>query len=322
MSLTNHRARPRAAGFAAAAFAALLALALLPGCRESSTPGQADGGRSTPAAAVQTLAGHLRAGDLAGYARDAVPPALHAELEAAWRDGRSRWPLSELPMAGRIEPLLAAFAAEGAEETLRAAFARQFAGAERELDAAAQSLALFGVEYVRNEGDFSDAERRHYAQAIQALGAWAVAAPLADAERARESIARLSAAARATDLDEPADFASLGMTGSLDRLKPFFAATKRTLAGYGLDLDATLAGLRVETVSREGDRAVVRVRYALAGKPVSTEMELQRIDGRWYPVDSIRNARATLSAEAPAGATPAATGQAASDAPGTPADAP
>ena len=275
----------------------VLALVLLCGCRPEPGPAGADPAAGTPAATVITLAAQLRAGNLAGYARTAVPPALHADLETAWREDRSRWPLSELPLAGKLPSMLAAFSAEGAEANLQAAFDRQFAGAERDLDAAAESLALFGVEYVRNEGDFTDAERQHYAQVIEALGAWAAEAPLADRARAKASIVRLASAARAAGLDEPSDFTALGMEGSLDRLQPFFAATMRTLADYGLDLGASVEGLQVEEVSQQGDRAVVRVRYPLAGRQVGTEVELQRIDGRWYPSDSVRSARASLAVD-------------------------
>ncbi|HET8819493.1 MAG TPA: hypothetical protein VFM73_08125 [Xanthomonadaceae bacterium] len=289
----------RAARAGGAAVVLALLLALVAGCRQENAPGQADGGPPTPAATVEALATQLQAGDLAGYARAAIPPALHAELETAWREGRSRWPLSELPMAGKVGPLLAAFAAEGAEQDLMAAFDRQFAGAERELDAAAESLTLFGVQYVKDEGEFSDAERVHYAQVIQALGDWAEAAPLADRARAKASINRLSAAARAAGLDEPADFNALGMQGSLERVQPFMAATLRTLADYGLDLRQSLDGMQATDVSEEGDRAVVEVRYPLAGRTITTRVHLERIDGKWYPSDSIRNARASLAPAAP-----------------------
>lgn len=299
----GHRSTHRLAAVA-------LAAALLGGCQRGEAPAPAGDVRpATPVATVEALADRLQAGDLAGYARLAVPPALQEELEASWREDRSRWPLSGLPMAGRISPLLATFAAEGAEADLRAAFQRQFAGAERELDAAAESLALFGVEYVTNEGDFSDAERAHYAQVIEALGAWAVEAPLADPALAEAAITRLAAASRATKLDEPADFVSLGMAGSLERLQPFFAAAKRTLAGYGLDLDASLAALQAEQVSLEGDTAVVRIRYPLGPREVTAEMVLERVDGQWYPVDSMRNARASLAVPPGAAGTVEAAGE-------------
>ena len=286
--------RTSRAGVRAAALAVLFCLAA--GCQRSEAPADAvSTGPATPAATVQAMAKQLQSGDLAGYTSTAVPPELHAELEAAWRDGRSRWPLSELPLTGKVLPLLAAFGAEDAEQSLMAAFDRQFAGAERELDAAAESLALFGVQYVQNEGEFSDAERVHYAQAIEALGNWAKSAPLADRERAKASIVRLASAARATGLDEPADLQALGMRESLERLQPFFAAALRTLDDYGLDLRGSVEGMQVVSVAEDGDRATVDVRYPLAGRTITTRVHLERIDRQWYSSDSIRNARASLA---------------------------
>src|SRR5690606_34574804 len=64
--------------------AAVLALPLLAGCRQDPEP--AVQGPPTPEQTVKVLAGQLLAGDLAGYARTAVPPSLHAELETAWSE--------------------------------------------------------------------------------------------------------------------------------------------------------------------------------------------------------------------------------------------
>lgn len=308
ISLRTSSARLPRAGLRNPVVVAMLACLAI-GCQREA-PGEAvRAGPASPAATVEAMAKQLQAGDLAGYTTTAVPPALHAELEAAWRDGRSRWPLSELPLTGKVLPILAAFGAEDAEQSLMAAFDRQFAGAERELDAAAESLALFGVQYVQNEGEFSDAERVHYAQVIEALGQWAKAAPLADRARAKASIVRLAAAARATGLDEPADLQALGMRESLERLQPFFAAALRTLDDYGLDLRGSVQGMEIASVAEDGDRATVDVRYPLAGRMVTTRVHLERVDGRWFASDSIRNARASLAgpddaadpADAPAG---------------------
>ena len=97
---------------AAAAVAALL-VACRPIPQEPEAPARSD--LSRPALAVRALAGHMRSGDFAAFARDAVPPALHAELEAAWRDGRTRWPLDELPLSEQIPAALGALAAPDAE---------------------------------------------------------------------------------------------------------------------------------------------------------------------------------------------------------------
>lgn len=271
----------------------LLAAALLPGCRREPPAVSAAGARE-PAQAVLLLTRHLRENDLAAFARDAVPPGLHRQLGAAWRAGRTRWPLDELPFDEHLPQLLGALTEPGAEQRLQQVFDRQFAGETGALKAAATALGLFGVQYLRHQGDFSADERAHYLQFVQALSRWGAAAPLADPKRAKAAIPRLVAAARASGLRSEADFARIGMDGSLRRLSGVLRTLKSVLAGYGLRLDRSLAGLQARTVSRQGDRARVRMRYTLADSPVEAEVEVERIGGRWYLSDYLRHARAAV----------------------------
>lgn len=283
---------------------ALLGLCLLAACqREPAAPAVA--GATRPVQAVRTLAMQLRANDLAGFSHAAVPPALHARLEAGWRDGRSRWPLDELPLDERMPALLATLSAQGAEARLQAGFDQQFARADKELKAAALSLGLFGIQYVRSEGDYSDADREHYLQDIAVLGRWASTAPLSDRQRARATIAQLSGAARRTGIASDADFGRLGMQASLQRLGPFLAAMKSGFARYGLDLDASLDSVQATLLEQTGDHARVRLRYRLGDGEVDTVLALQRVDGHWYLRDYLRHAQASLQPATPAAASQA-----------------
>ena len=278
-----------------AALGLLLALAA-DGCRRESAPPALRGGASKPAQAVQLLTGHLRANDLQAFARDAVPPALHAQLETAWREGRTRWPLDELPFDERLPALLAALAAPGSEARLQQVFDRQFAGSHAELKAAAASLGLFGVQYVRSQGDYSDAERHHYAQFIEAISRWAITAPLGDPQRARGAIPQLATAARGTGLRTEADFARLGLAASLRKLSPFMATLKQVLDGYGLRVDDSLGRMQVGLQQQTGDTATVRMRYTLGGHPIDTVVAVERHGGRWYLRDYLRHAEAAVAA--------------------------
>lgn len=268
----------------------------------SATPAP---GADKPAQAVRLLTRHLRDNALDAYARDAVPPELHARLETAWREGRTRWPLDELPLGEHLPGVLAALQAPESEARWRKVFDRQFANADREIDSTAATLGLFGVQYVQNEGEFSESERDHYTQLVAAMSRWAQSAPLADPGRAHAALPRLAAAARRTGLASEADFARLGMDDSLRRMAPFTAAVKLALASYGLDLDASLDALDASLQSQTGDTARVRMRYLLAGEPVDTLVEVERHEGRWYLSDVLRHARAALERPAAAAAGPA-----------------
>ena len=182
---------------------------------------QVPGAGSEPAEAVRVLAGRLQANDLPGFARAALPPADYVAVDAAWRAGRSRWPISELPLSTRLPGLLATLAAPGAEARLQQSFDGQLAGQGADLKSAARSLTLFGAQYLRKQPQYTAAQRAYYIAIVQALGHWGAHAPLGDRGRARAAIQRLAASARRTGLYSEADFSAAGLDGSLARLAPW-----------------------------------------------------------------------------------------------------
>ncbi|KRG63228.1 hypothetical protein ABB26_13225 [Stenotrophomonas humi] len=272
----------------------LCTTALLVGCKRDAEP--LPGAATEPAAAVRQLARHLQDNDLVGYARAAVPPAQYAELETAWAQGHSRWPLTELPLDEKLPGLLATLSEKNAEQQLQRAFKAQLQGQAASVRQAAHSLELFGVQYITHQGDYSQAEREHYVQLVTALSAWAQAAPLSDPTLAKTNIATLTTAARATGLAGEAAFQAAGMTASLQQLAPFAAAVKQVLASYGLVLDDSISQMRTGLISQNGDNATVRVQYPLAGKDVDLQLVLVRRDKRWYPERTLRDVDALLAA--------------------------
>jgi hypothetical protein len=278
---------------------AVLALSFLAGgCERTAPPGPATRAPSLPAEAVQQLVDDLRRDDLAGYSRHAVPPELHARLAVAWREGRTLWPLTELPLDTRFQGFLTALAEPRSEQKLLAIYRRQFAGAHGEIRTAAKALGLFTAQYVANEAAYSDTERDHYRQLVAALSAWGQRAPLGDAQRARQVIPQVTLAARSTGLGAPDGLRQAGMERSLQRLSPFFVRLERVLAQYGLDFDAALAGMKVTLAEQTGDQARVRLQYTLAGQPIDALVLVERRGGRWYLSDLLRRAEAEASAPA------------------------
>lgn len=278
-------------------------------CRPATGPAEPPAAPKTtaaatrPAQAVRQLTAHLRNNELEAFAIEAVPPALHARLQVAWKEGRTRWPLDELPFGKRLPAMLHALAEPGSEAKLQKSFDRQFAGANRELRSAAITLGQFGTQYIASDASgYSADERQHYAQLIAAAGRWAATAPLGDRERARASIVQLAAAARRVGLASNEDFRVAGMDASLRRAGPFAAALKQGLLRYGLDIDGGLAALDASLQQQTGDRATVRMRYRFAGQDIDTTASLERVGGRWYLSDYLRHAEAAADAPPPAAA--------------------
>lgn len=267
-------------------------LALLAGCGRE---GALEGAASEPATAVTRLARQLAGGDLAGYARSAVPPDRHQALARAWADGDSLWPLTGLPLDEQLPALLGAFAAPRAEASLRRSFDSQLAGQDANLRQTAQALGLFGERYVTEQAPhYSEDQRQHYRQVVQALSRWAMQAPLGDRERAYAAIDGLAGAVRASGLDGAPALAAAGMEGALAALSPVQQQALDVLAGYGLDLRASLSGLQAGLLDQDGDSARVRVEYTLAGQPVHFEADMRRIEGRWYLAQNLADADLAL----------------------------
>ena len=275
----------------------LAGLLLLPGCKRE--PAELPGATAEPAATVRGLADRLRANDLVGFARGAVTPEQYVQLDVAWREGRSRWPLTSLPLGEELPALLPYLSAPGAEQRLQRAFDTQIAGQGAGVKQAAHSLGLFGVQYLRNQGDYSPEQRAHYVQLVNALAGWAGSAPLAERPHAQAAIPRLVAAARRTGFSDPGAMQAAGMEESLRRLGPFVQALKAVLDSYGLPLDTSLDETRVGLVSQDGDQARVHLQYPLAGEQIDTSATLVRIGGHWYlkgVQDEVRRALAAPAA--------------------------
>ncbi len=277
-----------------------MALALLlPALTACRPPAQDPGAVATePAAAIEQLARHLQEDDLLGFARAAVPPAEYEQLQAAWREGHSRWPLTELPLDEQLIPMLAALSAPGAEAELNRAFEHQLARQHAGVRQAAQLLGRFASEYLQHREGYTQDDRDHYLEIVAALQGWAAQAPLADPRRAPAAIARLTRQARATGLRSDADLQAAGMEDSLRRLAPFFAELKAVLADYGLPLQDTLAHLRATAIETSApDLARARMEYPLAGRTIVATVSLQRLEGRWYLAGHLRRAAQALERE-------------------------
>lgn len=278
-------------------------------CREE--PRAPADGAPEPVAAVQAMARAVAEDDLLAYARLAVPPAQYARLQQAWREGDSRWPLTELPLHDQLLPMLQSLSAPDAGASLQRSFERQLAGQTTAVRQAAQSLGQFGVQYLQHQQGMTASQQAHYIEVVKTLAEWGAQAPISDRARARASIAALTRAAAATGISDDAHLQAAGMEDSLQRLSPFLGTLAAVLATYGLDVDASLRGITGDVLSREGDNALVRLQYPLAGRTITVQVPLTRRDGQWYLTRTLADTDALLRrfdaarAAAPAVATPA-----------------
>lgn len=293
------------------ALAALLLTALvLAGCRRepdadlSTVPGD-------PVAAVQAQAQALRDNDLVRWSKLSLPPELQARSEALWEQRVAAAEPADPEDAREYAEVMARLTAPDAEAALMrdlepklAQFEAEVAGQWPLMQATA---SIFLSAAIEANTELAAAQKSHGRAVANALLDWAQPALITDRARARQAIAALSATAHELDLPTLEQARALGYTEALEKGGIALAGLKQASKAYGLDLDASLDGVRAELLSTEGDQATVRVTYPLLGRDVAFEARLQRVGEGWYDADAIAQAEAELAEAANATAvTPAA----------------
>ncbi len=243
-------------------------------------------GATEPELAVRNVLDALRTDALDDIPCLATPRTLQMRLELAWREDRSRWPLTELPLSGKLPAILVALQKPGAQASLTGRFDRQLAGQTNDLHDTARGLGLFAARYLQHEGDYTAGERAHYAALVVALADWAEHAPLGDRANGHRAINLLVAGAARTGLANDAGIREAGMGGTLRALSPLVKAAKQGVALYGLSIDDVLATATVTRLMAQADpdadHATVHVAYRVAGEDIATDIPVERRDGLWY----------------------------------------
>lgn len=258
-------------------------LALTAGCqREPSGPAAPAG----PVETVQRWFQLLHDDEFNALAQLALPPDEHEALQVEWRQWASTAPASSDQDREQFAQMMADLTAEGAEQRLYALAEPSLLRLESELSAQLPLVVAMGTGFLSagiQESPQLDADQKQHAnEVIAALAGWLTTAPLADRDNARAAIAQIARSARALDLQQLDQARALSLEQILTRLGIVSSALKAVLATYGLDLDASLAGAKVELISQQGDLAQVRINYPLAASQLSYSQALVRQDDRWY----------------------------------------
>lgn len=280
----------------------LFTLGLLSGCgREPVAPGD-------PVAAVEGLAEAIKDNDLLTYSKLSLPPALHARLEQRWNDELALAPKLTAAQRKDHARYMKQMLEPGAEAKLLARYESKMKKFQGEINSqwpmmkgAAQ---IFVSGAIQANEDLTPAERDHAKAVGQAILEWLKPAMFSDKEKAREAIAVICQTAREINLPEAEQMHQLSMAASLEKAGIALKGLKDLGRVYGADIDESLDNLEAKLVDADasGNQATVEVNYVLLGKDIRFEIEMTRIDGRWYPADKVHDAQQTLKQALPAAA--------------------
>ncbi|MCZ8164612.1 hypothetical protein [Silanimonas sp.] len=268
----------------------LLALLALAACQRDAEP--VPGAPDEPVAAVEALAEALREGDLKRYAELSLPPAMHAQQKALWRQQVAAKNPVDAEQAQRYAELMAQLTAPDAEAALWAKAEPKLVALEQELGPkwtlGVTMLSGFATTAISASETMSEAEKGHATGVVTALAEWAGdQAQFTDRERAKQALGVAVRTARELDLPDVAAIEALEYDPMLEKAGVAFRAFKEVVSAYGIDADAALSQVQAEVIAIDGPSALVRVRYPLLGQEVRFEQPMRQIDGGWYREDAI-----------------------------------
>ncbi len=287
--------------------ALLLVLTLvLTACHGRDDPAQ-PGGR-TPEAAIRSSIELLKANDLKGWWRHALPPAEYASMRADWiRHQQQRLPPTAQDRA-RFDHLLQQLTEPGARNKLYATLQPKLSRMQQQYGDQLPILISVGEAFLKNgilqNAQLTADQKTQAAGLLDALLPWAKQAAWFDPARARRAIAVIVATSRKLPVKSLDQLRAMDFDASMDTYAGALAGVRQLLAIYGLSVDDVLKSIRLTPVSVSPGHAVVKIDYTLLGKPLSTESRLVEVDGRWYSQDvleNVQNAHRQLE-QTPAGA--------------------
>ena len=280
----------------------LLMLSLLVGCgREPVAPGD-------PVAAVEGLAGAIRNNNLVSYSKLSLPPKLHVQMEQRWTDELAQAPtLTDVQrkdharyMKQMMEP--------GAEAQLFLSYEKKHRQFQSELNSQwplmQKAAQIFVNSAIQANENLTPPERDHAKAVSKAILQWLKPSVFNDKEKAREAIAVICKMAREVDLPQAEQMHQLSMNASLEKAGLALKGLKNIARVYDVDLDESLDNMQAKIVDANAadNEATVEVDYILLDQNIRFQIKMTRIDGRWYPADSVQDAQQTLKQALPAAA--------------------
>jgi len=238
----------------------------------------------TPEGSVQAGAEALQKSDLRAFVLSQVPPKELEKLRADWK-AKAKAPVDPAEAKRFAEQIEKFAAADAVEKTMKELEPKL---AEFEREGAAQMPMLIGMitgmaqASIQQNKEMDAAAKAQTMQMVNALTRWLSGANFTDRAKVRAALEALSGAARASKVRTLAQMQALPFDAALDEYSRAFRAFKEVLAIYGLPLDPVFASVKTKVLSTKGDTAKVRLSYRMLETDFTHDLDLVKIDERWY----------------------------------------
>lgn len=287
-------------------------------------------GGSTPEAAVQESVQLIKDGNFSGFWKHALPPADYTQMRADW----SQLHLEHRPITAeervRFTETMQKLTAPNAETDLYTELQPKLVQMQKQYQdqipvmiGVGQAIASTGIAQSKT---LTEAQKKQANDVLAALLPWAQKAPWFDQAKAKQAVGVVVGTARQVDLKSPDELRTLDFDTAMKKYAEVFGGFKQLLAIYGLSIDDTLDSVKATTVNITHGHAHVQVSYTLLGKSLSTDTQMELVNGRWYNEALLQRVQKAhqqvVERKAAAAASAKASATAASVAPAQPASAP
>ncbi len=241
-----------------------------------------------PAAQIRAAADLLRNNDLMGLLRTMVPPSQLQLLRQGYEEGRSQ-PITDEDRA-EFEEAIAKFTAPDAVERLMQEIEPKLVEARPQAPGAIMmGLGALQMALSSPDAELTEEQRAALRQAMPGLQRWLTSTDFLSSLSMRQALTLVTDAIRGTGLDSIDELRMLSLEEALAQAGSVLASAKQAVRIYGLDLDAIADTLAVEVLAIDGDTARVRTTITVFDAPISREVELVLVEGRWYGKEAVQH---------------------------------
>lgn len=240
---------------------------------------------NTPHSAVMVAVNAMKSGDFLAFLKNAMSEAEYQEAREEWEKARAE--ALDPEEEAELNDTLALIRKDDAVDVIMSEIEPQLKEVQGQLPLLLGIAQTVGHAGIANSDDLTDEQKTAANELLGAMGRWAGGRDLADPALARKAVSIAVEAGRNLNLESASDLRALEFEEMIQRGSLLFKASKKMLLVYGLDADGMLNSVTAETLSEEGDRALVRVRFQFLDTEQKIDVPMLRRNGRWYSEDSL-----------------------------------
>lgn len=234
-----------------------------------------------PALQIRDLARVLRSNDLGGLVNALVPPSQYQMMRQAYELHRLQ-PITPAERTKFSEGIAKLTDADAVDKFMLEIEPKLVEARPKAAGALLIGMGALQVALASDDSELTAEQRAALQSALPGIQKWATETDFLSSISMRQALSLLTDAARKTGLRSIEELKMLSFEQSLSKAGMMLSAGKQALYIYGLDVNAIADSLQVQVLSQAGQTARVRTTITVFNAPISSEIDLVLVAGRWY----------------------------------------